>query len=53
MTQLALGHALRTHMPIIGRRLLAVFEVTVEHHYAAPWKTADRRLISIHPDVRG
>lgn len=53
MTQLTSGRARRTRVPIFWKQLLAVFEVSVKHHYAAPWKAADRGPTSPHSDGRG
>lgn len=53
MTQLNSGHARRTRVQVFWKQLLAVFEVLVKHHYADPWKAADRRPAPPHIEMRG
>lgn len=53
MTQHISGHARRTRVQVFWKQLLAVFEVLVKHHYAAPWKAADCGLAPPHLEMRG
>lgn len=53
MIEAVLSHARHTRLLQIWQRLLEVFEVSVEYHYAAPWKSTNRRPASIHFDARG
>lgn len=53
MTGAVLGHARHTRLPQIWQRLLEVFEVAVEHHYAAPWRSADCRSRHANSRARG